>query len=141
MARFNKKHGMSNTRIYRIWSKMKLRCSNLNTDWYKDYGGRGITYSKRWEKFENFLEDMGTSYNEKLTLERINNDKGYSKDNCRWATKEEQANNRRSSRWITYRGKTKTLAQWIKHLNLKSSTVRQRYYVYGWDIEKCLNTP
>lgn len=116
---------------------MHERCYNPNRAFYSDYGGRGIGVSKEWKKFNNFLTDMKSTWKKGFTLERIDNNSGYSKENCRWATRKEQANNRRNSRFITYKGETKTLATWIRVLRLKSSTVRQRYYCLNWPIEKC----
>lgn len=82
---------------HRIWDAMIQRCTNSNVKQYKDYGGRGITVTKRWRKFENFLADMGRRPRPELTLDRKNNDRGYSKANCRWATRKEQQANRRVS--------------------------------------------
>ena len=126
-------------RLHNTWFGMNRRCYNPKAPFYNDYGGRSIKVDERWHKFQNFLDDMKSTWKKGLTLERINNDKDYSKENCRWATRQEQANNRRSSRWITYNGKTKTLAMWIKELKLKSSNVRQQYYCLKWPIERCFN--
>lgn len=126
------------SRIYRIWSNMKTRCANPKTIEYHRYGGRGITVCPEWQSFEGFYRDMAEGYNDSLTLDRIDNDAGYSKANCRWATLREQCVNRSTSRHITIGGLTRTLAQWIRTSEVKPSTVRQRFYVYGWSIEKSL---
>lgn len=94
------KHGhMSGRKIsptYRSWITMKTRCDNPNMKYYYNYGGRGISYCKRWKSFENFLEDMGNRP-EGTSLDRINNDGNYEASNCRWATRNEQNKNRRKS--------------------------------------------
>jgi hypothetical protein len=88
--------------------------------------------------FAGFYEDMGPTFKAGLTIDRIDNNKGYSKENCRWVNRMVQANNRRSNRLICIRGETNTLEQWIRIMNLKSSTVRQRFYGLNWSIERAL---
>ncbi len=100
VASYSLKHG-DNTRTkrapeYGVWSAMLDRCTNTKNKQYKDYGGRGIKVSPRWLNYVHFLEDMGRRPSPELTLERMNNDKGYYKRNCRWATRKEQASNRRA---------------------------------------------
>ena len=90
-----KTHGMSGNRQYSIWNDMRRRCRKEHNRAYKNYGLRGIDYPSKWETFDGFWEDMGDSYRDNLTLERIDVNKGYSKDNCCWVPKEEQAKNKR----------------------------------------------
>jgi hypothetical protein len=92
------RHGYSRTRIYRIWSGILSRCTNPNEPGYKHYGGRGITVCDRWRNsFEAFLADMGECPSPDLSIDRIDNEKGYEPGNCRWATRKEQRANRRDS--------------------------------------------
>ena len=99
-------HGMRRTRFYRTWQNMKNRCLNEKVPEYKEYGGRGITICKKWEKFEGFKEDMHSSYlkhvekhgSNQTSIERIDNSKGYNLENCRWATNTEQNINQRIRR-------------------------------------------
>ena len=128
-----------NSPIYKSWQNMKTRCTNKKANNYYRYGGRKITYSKDWETFAGFFKDMGSSYKQGLTLERINNDGNYCKENCRWATHKEQANNRKTNTLITINNITKTFAQWCALSGAKPSTIRQRYYAYGWTIEDALS--
>jgi len=91
-------HGMNETRQYQTWADMKTRCDNVKHAWYPEYGERGIGYQDSWVKFESFWEDMKETYQHHLTLDRIDNDKGYSKDNCRWAEAKYQSHNQRKSK-------------------------------------------
>lgn len=122
---------------YRAWANMKTRCSNPKCQNFADYGGRGIVVCDRWKSFDNFLLDMGEKP-DGLTLDRIDNDGNYEPDNCRWATRSRQANNRRGNHIVFFNGKGKTLNQHAIDCGLKPSTVRQRFYVYGWGINRCL---
>lgn len=103
-----KTHGMSKIPEYAIWVAMKARCYNESSKDYKDYGGRGITVCDRWiSSFTNFIEDMGVRKEKGLTLDRRNNDEGYSPENCKWVTASEQACNKRmTGKTSKYRGVT-----------------------------------
>lgn len=114
-----RKHGMYKSKIYGVWQGMKTRCTNPKAINYHNYGGRGISYSPTWEFFVGFYNDMVDGYKEGLTLDRKDNDKGYSKDNCRWVTPAQQNLNMRINVMLSYNGKTQTLTEWSRELNLK----------------------
>ena len=120
-----KKHGAKGTRTYRIWCAMKTRCGNPNTASYMRYGGRGIKVCPEWELFENFLTDMGECP-EGMSIDRIDNDRGYMPGNCRWATRRQQANNTSANVVIEYGGKTMTRTEWEQSLGLGATTIRGR---------------
>ena len=118
------------TGLYGSWYAMKQRCDNSNNLSYKNYGGRGISYPESWKSFEGFRLDMGSSYKKRLTLDRIDNNSDYSFDNCRWATRQEQAENKRCNIVVEYAGQKRTLLEWWKYLKMDISynTLRNRFY-------------
>ncbi len=124
--------------LYLTWTNMKRRCTEKNAKDSYRYVDRGISFSEEWKDFDIFYKDMAGTYKKGLSLDRIDNDKGYSLENCRWATPKEQANNTGRNRRFTINGITKTFSQWIDTTEIKSSTVRQRFYTYKWPIEKSL---
>ena len=136
--RKNFKHGARQTKAFEAWWNMKSRCERPNGRYFKDYGGRGIQICERWLDFANFYEDMGEP-EATLTLDRIDNNLGYFKENVRWATRQEQANNRRSNRMIEHSGKTMTLMQWARETGIGRSTIAYRID-NGWPIDKALST-
>lgn len=140
-GRFARTHGLTRTPEHRIWINMRSRCTNPQDENYKNYGGRGIGVCVRWIKFENFLVDMGPRPTPRHSLDRKNNDKGYYKRNCRWATRREQQNNLRSNRLITYKGKTQTLAAWAREVGKLSRTIKYRLDVLGLSVEEALTLP
>ncbi len=116
---------------------MKRRCYRKNYVDYHRYGGRGIEVCDEWKNsFLAFYKDMGERPKGK-TLDRINNDKGYSQENCKWSTPREQANNRRNNRFLTHKGKTLTVAQWARKLGVKDGILRYRLRK-NWAIEEVL---
>jgi hypothetical protein len=122
-------HGMTDTREYRIWCKMKERCSNLKDKNYKRYGGRGIKICSMWiNSFEKFYSDMGPC-GEKGTIDRINPDGDYCKDNCRWLSIEDQQNNRRNNHVFSHNGESMTLSQWARKLDIKYGTLYRRVII------------
>jgi len=127
---------MSNSLEYQTWQAMKQRC---NSDPY--YVKKGITICEEWiNSFSQFYVDMGDRPTPNHTIDRINNDLGYSPDNCQWATQKEQQNNRTTNRNITHNGITQTAKQWAEKYNLHKQTFYHRIDI-GWDIERALNTP
>lgn len=128
------------TGAYKSWLAMRARCTNKNSKWYSNYGGRGIVVCERWSKvdgigFRNFLEDMGERP-EGMTLDRINVNSNYSPDNCRWATLEEQANNKRTNLLFTCNGVELSIKQIANLLNLKYLFVYRRLVTLGMSIEE-----
>lgn len=136
----NLSHGLAGTRIYKIWQNMKRRCDKPNYYQYHRYGGRGISYDTRWSKFENFYEDMRDTYQSHLTLDRIDGDGNYTKDNCRWATWSEQKINTKATHWITFRGVAKPLSYWAEEVGINRTTIMMRLKK-GWSVDKALSTP
>ena len=133
------KHGMHKTRTYSSWSSMKSRCSNKKDPSYSRYGGAGISYCTAWEDFNNFYSDMGERP-EGQTLERINNELGYTKENCRWATYKEQARNRSDNRLVTLFGETLCFLDWCNKLGMPRTAVSKRI-ARGWTEHKAFTTP
>lgn len=137
---FNTKHGMRGTPEYTAWSEAKRRCYLKTGKDYHRYGGRGICVCSRWkDSFENFFSDMGKRPLN-TSLDRKDNNKGYSPDNCRWATVEQQANNMRSSHYLTLNNRRMTVAQWSREIDMCVETLQYRIYA-GWTVEKALTTP
>ena len=127
-----KRHGETNTRIYRIWCCMRARCNYKHHKEYQNYGGRGITYSPEWALYENFRDwALNNGYTDCLTLDRIDTNKDYTPDNCRWATMKQQQNNRRDNILLTDKGETQTISIWAEKTGLSSSTLAWRLK-HGW---------
>lgn len=138
----NTTHGMRHTSEYKIWLGIKVRCYNEKHHSYENYGAKGITMSDSWRKsFEAFYRDMGPRPSSKHSVERRENNKGYSKDNCYWATTIEQGNNRRNNILYERNGETKTLAEWCRLLGRKYRRVYYRMKRDGWSFEKAIDTP
>jgi hypothetical protein len=119
------------TKAYSIWTNMKSRCTNTNLNKYKYYGGRGITYCKEWNKFENFLKDMGNP-NNGMTLDRINNNGNYEPLNCRWISMMDQAKNKTNTLWLNLDGNLIHLMEASRRYPIKMQTIWARIKKYGW---------
>jgi len=138
----NIKHGYSITgrisRIYRIWLNINTRCNNPHSPAYKNYGFRGIKVCIYWRTFKNFLADMGDPPTQKHSIDRIDNNKGYYKNNCRWATPKEQANNTKSNHIVEYKGQSKTLSQWADFFKINYKLLYDRITKLHWPFEKAI---
>lgn len=127
-------HGKSRERVYKIWSSMKARCRNKASPSYARYGAKGVTLCDEWENFEIFYADMGNPPTSIHSIDRIDGTKGYFKDNCKWSTPTEQANNRKTNIHITYNGETKTISEWARKTGLSKECINHRLKT-GWPIE------
>lgn len=133
-------HGMTGTPIFRSWESMKSRCLNPNDPSYDRYGGRGIKVCKSWtSSFESFYADMGSRPKGK-SLDRVDNSRNYTPKNCKWSTPKEQAANRRSTRFLTYKGKSHALAVLAEKFGISNARLIWRLDA-GWSAEKALQTP
>jgi len=119
---------------------MKNRCDYSCSGNYARYGAVGVTYVSDWKSYDKFLEDVGERP-EKMTLDRIDSSKGYSKENCRWATPSQQQSNRKNCMHLTYNGVTQTAAEWSRSIGLTKAAVWQRIVKYGWTVEQALTLP
>ena len=138
----NTTHNQRHTKLYETWKKMRDRCNRPNATQYKDYGGRGIKVCEEWDKsFQAFYDwSYANGYDDNLTIDRIDNNKGYYPENCRWATYKEQMRNKRTNHIITYKNQSQCISQWCEELNLSYSAVTGRLR-RGWSVEKALSTP
>jgi hypothetical protein len=125
-GRGNLRHGMSKTPEWRVWAGIRQRCYDKNSPAYVYYGGRGVTVCERWSRFENFSSDMGLRPSPEHTLERVDNDGSYTPENCRWATRKEQARNRRSNFMVTAFGESLPLAAWAERFGVGRTTIVAR---------------
>lgn len=136
IAKVNYRHGMTKTPIYGLWHAMIQRCYDKNCHAYSRYGGRGIIVCDKWQTFEGFYEDMGDRPQGK-SLERLDNNGNYSRENVIWADIKQQNNNRRTNVVLEHNGKKQTMQQWCDELNLKFGTVWARLN-RGWDVSRAL---
>jgi hypothetical protein len=136
----NKTHGVTGSVEYHSWQRMKARCLNPNSTQYKWYGLRGVTVCERWmDSFETFLADMGHKPSPAHSLDRVDTNKGYEPENCRWATSKEQQRNKRNNRRVTIGDTTQSLADWVDQTGSKYDTVLRRMQ-RGVDPREAMST-
>ena len=133
------KHGLRRHPSYGVWKSMIDRCTNPKSTKFSYYGGRGIGVCESWLRVETFILDMGICP-VGFTLERIDNNKGYSPENCKWATLFEQSRNKRSNRMFTYQGVTQCVADWARQFNISELSLRSRLNI-GWSFEDAISQP
>lgn len=135
------KHGKHELKIYGVWSSMKGRCFCESNKSYKNYGGRGITVCDEWMEFQGFYEwSLTSGYSEGLTIERIDVNGDYCPENCKWATRLEQAHNKRNNKFIEYNGEKKCYSEWAHELGGTDGLVSQRIKK-GWEVKDAVTEP
>lgn len=139
-ARTHGHSGRGRTPTYITWEAIKQRCQNPNAVGYEIYGGRGIKLCERWQSFSAFLADMGERP-PGSTIDRIDVEGDYSPGNCRWASKREQANNRRNARRITFEGQTHSVTEWARRHGMSRGVLFHRIFSSGWTMKRALETP
>lgn len=136
----NYKHGRNGTSEYNIWLSIKARCERETSSAFPDYGGRGILLCERWQEFANFFSDMGEQPSSAHSIERKDNNGGYSPENCVWATKTEQGRNKRNNVLLTVDGETHPISTWAERYGLKYQTLHMRIRK-GWPADAAVKTP
>lgn len=129
---------------YRVWKKMRDRCTNSNNEYWRWYGGKGIKVCRRWvglNGFTNFLNDVGRAPSPQHTLDRRRSGGNYTPSNCRWATRLEQARNTSRNINITHDGRTQCVQAWLDEFGIPKSTYLSRFCIYGWDRVRAATTP
>lgn len=136
------KHGKSHTLAYSSWEHMIARCYDPKNKYYHNYGGRGITVCERWKNsFANFYEDMGECPSKDHSLDRLDNDGTYCKENCKWSTRQEQGRNKRDNHLVTYKGETLTITEIAEKYGIDKRNLYSRINKLGWSINKTIETP
>lgn len=136
----NIRHGGCGTLTHARWKSMMARCNNPNATNYKYYGALGIAVCERWHEFQSFLADMGECASRSMTLDRIDNNKGYEPGNCRWVTQAEQNKNKSDCVLLTFNGVTKNATDWAASVGISQNALNQRLYL-GWSVERALTQP
>lgn len=138
----NSKHRLSDHPLYDTWALMIRRCHDVRHKNFSTYGGRGIFVCMRWMfSVKNFIDDMDNKPSKDYSLDRIDNKKGYSKQNCKWSTQTEQCRNKRSNRIVEFNGKKQCLSSWCEELNIPYHRTKDRLHKFGWSTEDAFNIP
>lgn len=133
------KHGMINTKLYKVWDGIKSRCNNPNSKAYKNYGGRGIKICESWNDFMTFHKwSIESGYEEGLTLDRIDVNGNYEPSNCRWVTRKKQARNTRKTIYATINNKTMDLCSWADEIGENREKLYRRVHKLGWTPEEAV---
>lgn len=136
-----KTHGLTHSRLFSIWTNIKTRTSNPNCSEAKNYIGKDIKMCDEWKDFIIFYNwAMSNGYSDNLSIDRIDNSKGYYPENCRWTTAKEQNRNKDNLHYIEYKGETHPIVVWTEKLNIKYGTLRSRIN-RGWEIERAFTKP
>ena len=134
------RHGKKGTKIYNIWRGMRDRTMHSSHRQYKDYGGRGIKVCDEWQDFKTFYNwAINNGYKDGLTIDRINNNGNYCPNNCKFSTREEQANNKRNNHILTFKGESHNVTEWANKFGVSHCAILMRLK-RGWSIEKTLGT-
>lgn len=140
MATPRVRHGMTGSPEYIVWKSIRQRCLNRNHDAYPWYGGRGISIDPRWDNFLNFLEDMGYRPDLSFSIDRLDPNGNYCKDNCRWATRRTQNRNRRNNVRLAVNGIAQVQQDWAEERGVAASVIQRRLR-RGWTVEDAVNAP
>ena len=142
VAAKNYRHGDANSRLYEIWCGIAKRCNDINSKSYSNYGGRGIKRCDEWNDYNAFRQwAMNNGYSDNLTLDRIDVNGDYCPQNCRWVDMKTQCRNKRNNHNVTYKGITKSVAEWAESIGCGYNTLHARLHHLGWSIEEALSTP
>lgn len=133
------KHGKNNSAEYHAWEMMIDRCFNTNNKNYHHYGGRGISVCDEWKDFKKFYRDMGDRPSKSSSIDRIDNNLGYYKENCRWATRSQQMRNYRLNNLLTFNNETRCVSEWAEITGINKSTISKRVGEYGWSVDRALS--
>ena len=134
-------HGETKTSLHKIWESMIERCEYKKHPWYSNYGGSGISVCPEWHDYIAFRNwALSNGYKDGLTIDRIDNERGYDPSNCRWSTMKEQQNNKRNNHRLHWNGECKTISEWSEITGIKKTTIKERVKA-GWSISDVLTKP